>query len=68
MLWLRQLVADQLLNSPNFKVWPVAVGFVEDRVRLGQVFLQVIKILPVIIGPPMFHTHSLSLTLFHLSS
>ena len=68
MSWLRWLVADQLLKSPSFKVWPVDVRFLEDRVALGQVFLQVIKILPVIIGPPMFHTHSLSLTLFHLSS
>jgi len=67
MSWLRWLVADQLLNSPSFKVWPVGVGFVEDKVALGQVFLQVIKFLPVILGP-MFHTHSLSLTLFLLSS
>ena len=68
MSWLRWLVADQLLNSFSFNVWPVDVGFVEDRVALGQVFLQVMKILPIIIGPPMFDTHSLSLTLFHLSS
>jgi len=57
MSWLRRLVADKLLNSRSFKIWLVDVGFVEDRVALGQVFLQVIKILLVIIGPPMFHTH-----------
>jgi hypothetical protein len=58
MSWLRWLVADQLLNSPSFKVWPVDVGFVEDRVALGQVFLWIMKILPVIIVPPMFHTRT----------
>jgi len=57
MSWLRWLVADQLLNNLSCKVWPVDVGFVEDRVALGQVFLQIMKILPVIIGPPMFHIH-----------
>jgi hypothetical protein len=57
MSCLRRLVADQLLNRPSFKVWPVDVGFVEDRVALGQVFLWIIKILPVIV-PLMFHTHS----------
>ena len=39
MSWLRRLAAEQLINSPSFKVWPVDVGFVEDRVGLGQVFL-----------------------------
>jgi hypothetical protein len=36
----------------------VYVGFVVDKVALGQVFLQVLRFSSVIIIPPMLHTHS----------
>jgi hypothetical protein len=37
---------------------PVLVGFVVDKVVLGQVFLRVHRFFPVSIIPPMLHIHS----------
>jgi len=37
---------------------PVCVGFVVDRVALGQVFLLVVQFYPISIVPPLLHAHS----------
>jgi len=37
---------------------PDHVGFVVDKVALGQVFMGVMQILPICVIPPMLHTHS----------
>ena len=33
------------------------MGFVKEKVALGQVFLLLLRLSPVNIIPPMFHTH-----------
>jgi hypothetical protein len=42
MPWLRQLVADLSPEKPGFYPKPLHVGFVGDRVALGQVYLQIL--------------------------
>jgi hypothetical protein len=60
--WLRQLVASLLALRPGINLSPVHVGFVMDKVALGQAFLQVIWLtLPV-----SFHQCSILLIL-HVS-
>jgi hypothetical protein len=41
--WLRQLVAGFSSRSPGFAPGPVHMGFVVDKVALGQVFLRVLR-------------------------
>jgi hypothetical protein len=50
--WLRRLVAGLSPRSPVFAPRSVHVGFVVDKVALGQVFLRVLRFSPVSIVPP----------------
>jgi hypothetical protein len=43
---------------PGFAPRSVRVGFVVDKVALGQVFLRVLRSYPVSIIPPLLHIHS----------
>jgi hypothetical protein len=45
--WLRLLVAGLSPQRPGFAPRSIHVGFVVDRVALGQVFLQVLRFSPV---------------------
>jgi hypothetical protein len=54
--WLRLLVPSLSLRRPG----SVRVGFVMDKVAVGQVFLQVLHFSPVNIIPLRLHTHILS--------
>jgi hypothetical protein len=51
------LVAGLSPRIPRFSTGLVHVGFVVDKVALGQVFLQVFRIFPVNIIPPRLQTH-----------
>jgi hypothetical protein len=51
MPWLRQLVAGLSPQRPKFAPRSIHMGFVEDRVALGQGFLLVIWFFPVSIIP-----------------
>jgi hypothetical protein len=51
VLWLRRLVASLPPRSRRFVPGSVYVGFVVDKVALGQVFLSS-SVLPVSIIPP----------------
>jgi hypothetical protein len=44
--------------SPGFAPRPVHVGFVVDKVALGQVFLRVLRFSPVNTIQPLLHIHS----------
>jgi hypothetical protein len=57
MQWLRWLVAGLSPERPRFELSSVHVGFVMDKVSLGQVSLQVIQLSPVNIIPAWIHTH-----------
>jgi hypothetical protein len=59
--WLRQLVAGLLPLRPGFALASVHVGFVVDKVALGQVFLRVLRFPPVSIILP-----ELSILIYHL--
>jgi hypothetical protein len=48
MPWLRSLVAGLPRRTPG----SIHVGFVVDKVALGQVFLRVLRFSPVNIIPP----------------
>jgi hypothetical protein len=50
--WLRRLVAGLSLRSPGFEPRSIHVGFVVEKVALGQVFLRVLRFSPVNIIPP----------------
>jgi hypothetical protein len=50
--WLRQLVASLSPQRPRFIPGSVHVGFVVDKVALGEVFLRVLRFFPVDIIPP----------------
>jgi hypothetical protein len=52
--WLRRLVAGLSLRSPGFALGSIHVGFVVDKVTLGQVFLRVFRFFPVSIITPSF--------------
>ena len=54
MPWLRWLVTGLSLQNPR----SVRVGFVVDKVALGQVFLQVLQFSPISNILPVLHTHS----------
>jgi hypothetical protein len=50
--WLRSLVAGLSPRRPGFAPGSIHVGFVVDKVGLGQVFLRVLLFFPVSIIPP----------------
>ena len=54
MTWLRQLVAGLSPRRPR----PV-IGFMVDKMALGQDFVTVLQFTPVSIMPPLLHTHRL---------
>jgi hypothetical protein len=45
---------------PAFNTASIHVGFLIDKVAMGQVFLRVLRVSPVSVIPPLFHVH------FHL--
>jgi hypothetical protein len=47
VLWLRRLVAGLAPRRPGFKPGSVHVGFMVDKVALGQVSLRVLLFSPV---------------------
>jgi hypothetical protein len=49
-----QLLADLSRRKPRFAPGSVHVGFVVDKVALGQVYLGVLRFAPVNIIPPWF--------------
>ena len=53
--WLRRLVAGLSLRRPGFDPGSVHVGFVVDKVVLGQVFPRVLRFSPVNFIPPLLH-------------
>jgi hypothetical protein len=53
--WLRRLAADLPTRRPRFDPGSVHVGFVVDKVALGQVFLRVLWFSPVNFIPPVLH-------------
>jgi hypothetical protein len=53
--WLRRLTAGLPLGRPGFDPGSVHVGFVVDKVALGQGFLRVLKFSPVNFMPPVLH-------------
>jgi hypothetical protein len=53
--WLRRLVTGLSLRRPGFDPGPVHVGFVVDKMAVGQVFPQVIRFSPVSFFPPLLH-------------
>jgi hypothetical protein len=50
--WLRSLVAGLSLRRPGFAPGSIHVGFVVDKVALGQALLGVLRFSPVNIIPP----------------
>jgi hypothetical protein len=55
MPWLRGLVAGLPPRRPGFDPGLVRVGFVVDKVALGQVFPLVLRFSPVNLIPPVLH-------------
>jgi hypothetical protein len=53
--WLRRLVADLSPQRPGFDPGSAHVGFVVDKLALGQVFLRVLRFSPVHVIPPVLH-------------
>lgn len=51
------LVAGPLLHELGFNPRQVRVGFMVDRVALGQDFLRVLRVCPVSIIPSMLNIH-----------
>jgi hypothetical protein len=43
VLWLRALVAGLLRQRPGFAPGSIHVGFLVDKVALGQIFLRVLR-------------------------
>ena len=56
--WLRQLVAGLSLWTLIFSPMSVHMGFMVDKVALGQIFLNIAWFFPVIIILPLLHIHS----------
>jgi hypothetical protein len=54
--WLRRLVAGLSPRKPGFDPGSVHVGFVVDKVALGQVFPRVLRSSPVNFIPPVLHS------------
>ena len=55
VLWLRRLVAGLPPRRPGFDPGSVHVGFVVDKVALGQVFPRVLRFSPVSFIPLVLH-------------
>jgi hypothetical protein len=53
--WLKRLVASLSTRRPGFNSESVRVGFVVDKVALGQVFPRVLRLSPVRFIPPVLH-------------
>jgi hypothetical protein len=53
--WLRRLVAGLPLRRLGFDPGSVHVGFVVDKVALGQVSPRVLRFSPVSFIPPVLH-------------
>jgi hypothetical protein len=53
--WLRRLAAGLPSRKSGFDSGPVRVGFVVDKVALGQFFLRVLQFSPVSFIPPVLH-------------
>jgi hypothetical protein len=53
--WLRRLVAGLLPQMSGFDPGSVHVGFMVDKVALGQVFPRVFRFSPVNFIPPVLH-------------
>jgi hypothetical protein len=53
--WLRRLVAGLSPRRPGFDPSPVHVGFMVDKVALGQVSPRVLRFSPVNLIPPVLH-------------
>jgi hypothetical protein len=53
--WLRRLVAGLSPRRPVFDPGLVHVGFVVEKVALGQVFPRVLRFSPVNFIPPVLH-------------
>jgi hypothetical protein len=62
--WLRRLVACLSPRRSGFDSGSVHVGFVVDKVALGQVFLQVLRFFPVNFIPPVLHYYDKTLIIF----
>jgi hypothetical protein len=60
MPWLRQLVASLSLQRNEFLPGLVHIGFVVDKVALGQIFLHIPQFSPVSNIPPVLYTHTSS--------
>jgi hypothetical protein len=54
--WVMGVVGLELMTT-RVNSWPVRVGFVVDKVALGQVFLPGLLPTPISIIPPTPHTH-----------
>jgi hypothetical protein len=54
VLWLRRLVVGLCPRNPSFSPSSVHMGFVADKVALGQIFLRVLRFSFVNIIPPSF--------------
>jgi hypothetical protein len=54
---VKRLVAGLSLRRPGFAPGSIHVGFVVDRVAMGQVFLRVLRFSPVNNIPPLLHIH-----------
>jgi hypothetical protein len=52
--WLRSLVAGLSPRRPGFAPGSIHMGFVVDKVALGQVFIRILRFFPVYIIPPSF--------------
>jgi hypothetical protein len=53
--WLRRLAAGLPPRRPGFDPGSAHVGFVVDKMALGQVFPQVLRFSPVNFIPPVLH-------------
>jgi hypothetical protein len=53
--WLRRLAAGLPPRRPGFDPGSVHVGFLVDKVTLGQVFLRVLRFSAVNFIPPVLH-------------
>jgi hypothetical protein len=53
--WLRRLVAGLSPKRPGIDPGSVHVGFVLDKVALGQVFPRVLRFYPLSFIPPVLH-------------
>jgi hypothetical protein len=57
VLWVRWLVAGLSPSRLGFNPRAVLMRFVVDEVAMGQVVLPLLLVFPIIIIPPMLHTH-----------